>query len=67
MKEIQLSTIFVTHDIDEAITLSNRIYILSPKTKTIIREYKLSKDTEQDRTEIIGKFYQLKEEILAIL
>lgn len=29
MKEIGLSTIFVTHDIDEAILLSDRVYILS--------------------------------------
>ncbi|MBQ8147970.1 MAG: ABC transporter ATP-binding protein [Lachnospiraceae bacterium] len=29
MEEIQLSTIFITHDIDEAILLSDRIYIMS--------------------------------------
>lgn len=28
MKQIQLSTLFITHDIDEAILLSDRIYIL---------------------------------------
>lgn len=29
MKQINLSTVFITHDIDEAILLSDRIYILS--------------------------------------
>ena len=29
MREIRLSTVFITHDIDEAILLSDRIYILS--------------------------------------
>ena len=29
MKEINLSTFFITHDIDEAILLSDRIYILN--------------------------------------
>lgn len=32
MKQINLSTVFITHDIDEAILLSDRIYILSEGT-----------------------------------
>lgn len=31
MQHIELSTIFITHDIDEAILLSDRIYILNGK------------------------------------
>jgi ABC-type nitrate/sulfonate/bicarbonate transport system ATPase subunit len=31
MNEIRLSTVFITHDIDEAILLSDKIYILSSK------------------------------------
>ena len=38
MKEIKLSTIIVTHDIDEAILLSDRIYILSGKPGKISDE-----------------------------
>ena len=38
MKKINLSTIFVTHDIDEAILLSDRIYILSGKPGRITDE-----------------------------
>lgn len=38
MKKINLSTVFITHDIDEAIILSDRIYILSADTKTICDE-----------------------------
>ena len=38
MKEIKLSTIIVTHDIDEAILLSDRIYILSGKPGRITDE-----------------------------
>ena len=29
MQKIRLSTLFITHDIDEAILISDRIYILS--------------------------------------
>ena len=35
MKKINLSTVFITHDIDEAILLSDRIYILSAQTGSI--------------------------------
>lgn len=41
MKKINLSTIFVTHDIDEAILLSDRIYILSGKPGRITDEIKI--------------------------
>lgn len=38
MKQIDLSTVFITHDIDEAILLSDRIYILSGKPGTVTDE-----------------------------
>ncbi len=38
MEEIRLSTLFITHDIDEAILLSDRIYILSGKPGRITDE-----------------------------
>lgn len=38
MEKIQLSTLFITHDIDEAILLSNRIYLLSGSPGEIIGE-----------------------------
>lgn len=41
MKEIKLSSLIVTHDIDEAILLSDRIYILSGKPGKITDEIKV--------------------------
>lgn len=38
MREIDLTTLFITHDMDEAIKLSDRICILSGKPGKIIRE-----------------------------
>ncbi len=38
MDKIKLSTIFITHDIDEAILLSDRIYLLGGKPGTITDE-----------------------------
>ncbi len=39
MKKINLSTVFITHDVDEAILLSDRVYILSSEQKTITDEF----------------------------
>ena len=67
MEKIRLSTIFITHDIDEAILLSDRIYLLNGKPGTltdeiIIREpkprradFNLTGEFLQDKREIISK------------
>lgn len=41
MEQIHLSTIFITHDIDEAILLSDRIYILGGKPGKIVKEIRI--------------------------
>lgn len=38
MEQIHLSTIFITHDIDEAILLADRIYLLTGKPGRITEE-----------------------------
>uniref|UniRef100_UPI004056AD2E ABC transporter ATP-binding protein n=1 Tax=Agathobacter sp. TaxID=2021311 RepID=UPI004056AD2E len=38
MEKIKLSTLFITHDIDEAILLSDRIYLLTGKPGTLTKE-----------------------------
>lgn len=38
MEKIKLSTLFITHDIDEAILLSDRIYLMTGKPGTITKE-----------------------------
>lgn len=58
MEEIDLSTIFITHDIDEAILLSDRIYIMSGKPGKITAEIAI--DTPKPRS---GNF-NLSEEFL---
>ena len=41
MEQIDLSTLFVTHDIDEAILLSDRIYLLTGKPGRITKELRI--------------------------
>lgn len=66
-KELNLSTLFITHDIDEAILLSDRIYILSLDekgigyiSKEIIVDYKAKDNLSND-------FINLKKKILESL
>lgn len=58
MEEIKLSTLFITHDIDEAILLSNRIYMMTGAPGMITDEIKI--DHPQPR----GKEFLLSEEFI---
>ncbi|MBQ6874919.1 MAG: ABC transporter ATP-binding protein [Lachnospiraceae bacterium] len=65
MEQIRLSTLFITHDIDEAILLSDRIYLMGGKPgkitdEIIIRE---RKPREKDFN-LTGEFLDYKREIL---
>lgn len=68
MEKIQLSTIFITHDIDEAILLSDRIYLLTGKPGQITKEIviKEAKPREKD-FHLTEEFLQYKREILSQL
>ena len=68
MQHIDLSTIFITHDIDEAILLSDRIYILNGKPgeirdEIIIRE----KKPRAEDFYLTDQFLEYKREIIAKL
>lgn len=64
-KKLKSTILLITHDIDEAIILSNRIYIMSNKPSKIVKEFTLDKDIYNiDNLENIAK---LKKEILNYL
>ena len=73
MKKIKMSTLFITHDIDEAILLSNRIYILAGSPGEIVAEIKIdlkkSENMEYNNEEVVmsEKFIEYKREILKYL
>lgn len=68
MKQINLSTVFITHDIDEAILLSDRIYILSGKPATINNEIVIDvKKPRGDDFNLTDEFLQYKRRIVEIL
>ena len=68
MEKIRLSTLFITHDMDEAILLSDRIYLLSGSPgeitgEIIIREPK----PRRDDFNLTPEFLEYKRRILSLL
>lgn len=68
MREIELSTLFITHDIDEAILLSDRIYIMSGSPGTITNEIiiKTPKPRSADFN-LTEEFLQYKRTLVSLL
>lgn len=65
MKEIKLSSLIVTHDIDEAILLSDRIYILSGKPGRITDEISISLPKPRNNTMVMQEeFLTYKKKIV---
>lgn len=68
MQEIKLSTLFVTHDIDEAILLSDRIYILSGRPGKISAEFRITQPKPRDNSfTMTNDFIAYKKQIIEAL
>lgn len=65
MEEIKLSTLFITHDIDEAILLSDRIYLLTDKPGKISKEIVIDEPKPRSKDfHLTEKFLDYKKEII---
>lgn len=68
MEKIDLATIFITHDIDEAILLSDRIYILGGKPGKITHEIQIKeKKPRPEDFYLTDTFLQYKRDIISKL
>ncbi|WP_412989701.1 ABC transporter ATP-binding protein [Pediococcus siamensis] len=68
MAKINLSTLLITHDVDEAILLSNRIYILNGKPATVTKEIEIDARLKQKTDfELSPEFLQYKRQIINLL
>lgn len=63
------TVMLITHDIDEAIYLSDRIYVMSHRPGTIIKEVHVGLARPREYSEVITstRFVQLKHELLGYL
>lgn len=68
MEQIQLSTLFITHDIDEAILISDRIYLLSGSPGEITGEIIIKESKpRRDDFNLTTEFLEYKRQILSLL
>lgn len=65
IKDIRLSTMFISHDIDEAILLSNRIYIMAGSPGEIVAEIKIiNKPDDIIKFTLEEEFIKYKKQII---
>ena len=68
MEKIKLSTLFVTHDIEEAILLSDRIYLLTGKPGAITKEIVIKEPKPRRKDfDLSEEFLEYKREIISHL
>lgn len=68
MEKIKLSTLFITHDIDEAILLSDRIYLLTGAPGKITKEIMIKEERPRGEEFLLTpEFLGYKREIMASL
>lgn len=68
MQEINLSTVFITHDIDEAILLSDRVYILAGRPGEITNEIVINEPKpRKEDFNLTDEFLSYKRKIVEIL
>jgi ABC-type nitrate/sulfonate/bicarbonate transport system ATPase subunit len=68
MEKIHLSTLFITHDIDEAILISDRIYLLSGTPGKIAGEIIIKEPKpRRDDFNLTAEFLEYKRRILSLL
>lgn len=68
MEEIKLSTLFITHDIDEAILISDRIYIMKGSPATITAELVIQEAKPRDGNFLLSDaFIEYKRKIKSLL
>lgn len=67
-KSIGATIIMITHDIEEAVLLSDKIYVLSNKPAKIVGEVEVSFSKERDRDIIIDDdFIEFKKKVLGFM
>lgn len=68
MEKINLTTVFITHDINEAVLLSDRIYIMTGKPGEIRTEMKIDTPRSQRQDyDLTDEFMEYKRQIVALL
>jgi NitT/TauT family transport system ATP-binding protein len=64
IREARPTVLLVTHDVDEALFLADRILVFSPRPATVLREFNL---THHEKTHDLSEFAAMRRQILGLL
>ena len=64
IRESRPTVLLVTHDVDEALFLADRILVFSPRPATVLKEFNLS---HHEKTHDLSEFSGMRREILGLL
>jgi NitT/TauT family transport system ATP-binding protein len=64
IREVRPTVLLVTHDVDEALFLADRILVFGPRPARVLKEFKLS---QHDKTHDLSEFAGMRREILGLL
>ncbi len=64
IREAGPTVLLVTHDVDEALFLADRILVFSPRPATVLKEFSLSR---HEKTHDLSEFAAMRREILGLL
>ena len=68
LQKLRHSVLFITHDIDEALFLSDRIYVLSDRPAKVLKEIRIKADKPRERKFLLSQdALNYKKEILKYL
>src|SRR5690606_14148119 len=64
IREAGPTVLLVTHDVDEALFLADRILVFSKRPATVLKEFSLS---QHEKTHDLSEFSGMRREILSLL
>jgi ABC-type nitrate/sulfonate/bicarbonate transport system ATPase subunit len=68
-RDLGIASLMITHDVDEAVAMARRIYVLGGKPSHIVGEVAVERPSNPKETdfELTGAFIATKREVLSLL